>query len=162
MTALEESYLSMLENNQHRIMRICSAYAEDEEDQKDLFQEVLLQLWRSFASFEGRAQLATWVYKVSLNTCLRKKYRRKDSHQKISIEDLEWSEPSADSPNERINYLRQCIKFLLDADQMLVVLFLEGLSYQEIKDVVGISENHVAVKMKRIRKKLFHCINEKL
>lgn len=161
MTVLEKDFLVAMENNQQRIARVCSVYAEDEEDGKDLYQEVLLQLWKSFATFRGEAQLSTWIYRVCLNTCIRKKYRQKEA-RRVHLEDLEWVAAPEASPDERLDYLRQCISYLQDADQMLVILYLEDLAYREISDVVGISENHVAVKMKRIREKLFHCISKKL
>jgi len=161
MTVLEKDFLAAIEENQQRIARICSVYAEDEEDSKDLYQEVLLQLWKSFASFRGEAQRSTWTYRVCLNTCIRKKYRKK-REKRVHLEDMEWVSESSVTPDERLEYLRQCISRLQDADQMLVVLFLEDVSYREISEIVGISENYVAVKMKRIREKLFHCINKKL
>ena len=161
MTALEERFLSALENNYQRISRICGVYAECEEDAKDLYQEVMLQLWKSFASFRGASQLSTWIYRVCLNTCIRKKYRNKQG-MRVRLEDLDWIATEPETADERITYLRQCISHLRDADQMLVILYLEDLAYREISDVVGISENHVAVKMKRIREKLFHCISKKL
>ena len=161
MTVLEKDFLAAIEENQQRIARVCQVYATDEEYGKDLYQEVLLQLWKSFATFRGEAQLSTWIYRVCLNTCIRKKYRHKQKNR-VHLEDLEWIAAPAESPDERLNYLRQCIGQLQDADQMLVILYLEDLSYRKIKAVVGISENHVAVKMKRIREKLFHCINKKL
>jgi len=161
MTALEERFLSAIENNYQRIARICGVYAECEEDAKDLYQEVILQLWKSFTSFRGASQLSTWIYRVCLNTCIRKKYRGKQS-QSVRLEDLEWVPAAPGSQDERLEYLRQCIRNLKDADQILVILYLEDLSYRDIKDIVGISENYVAVKMKRIREKLFNCISQKL
>jgi RNA polymerase sigma-70 factor (ECF subfamily) len=161
MTQLENNFLSALADNQQRIARICDIYAEDEEDGKDLYQEVMLQLWKSFASYREEAQISTWIYRVCLNTCIRKKYRNKQE-MRVRLEDLDWIATEPETADERITYLRQCISHLRDADQMLVILYLEDLSYREIKEIVGISENHVAVKMKRIRDKLFQCINKKL
>jgi len=161
MTQLENNFLSALADNQQRIARICGIYAEDEEDGKDMYQEVMLQLWKSFASYREEAQISTWIYRVCLNTCIRKKYRNKQG-MRVRLEDLDWIATEPETADERITYLRQCISHLRDADQMLVILYLEDLSYREIKEIVGISENHVAVKMKRIRDKLFQCINKKL
>lgn len=155
--------MEVLEDNKHRVLRICSLYANEKEEQQDLFQEVLLNLWKSFGSFRGEARYTTWVYRICLNTCLKKLYeQKKKEEQKLHFQQLSWIDALPQGADERLNYLRQCIRSLPEADKMVVSLYLEDLPYAEISAIVGTSENHVAVKMKRIKAKLFSCITEKI
>ena len=155
--------MEVLEANKHRLLRICSLYANGREEQHDLFQEVLLNLWKSFGSYRGEARYATWVYRICLNTCLKKLYqRKKKEEEQLHFQQLQWIDALPESADERLAFLRQCINSLPEADKMVVSLFLEDLPYAEISAIVGISENHVAVKMKRIKAKLFSCITEKI
>lgn len=159
----EAVFMEVLEENKGRVLRICSLYAHRQEERQDLFQEVILNLWRAFDSFRGEAAYATWVYRICLNTCLKKLYyRKKKEEQLLHFQQIQWIEALPQEADERLTYLRQCIRNLPEADKMVVSLFLEDLPYKEIAVVVGISENHVAVKMKRIKAKLFTCITEKI
>ena len=159
----EAAFLEVLEENKARVLRICSLYAGLQEEQQDLFQEVILNLWKSFSSFRGEARYSTWVYRVCLNTCLKKLYKKKkEEEHTVHFEQLQWIDALPEKADDRLAYLRQCIKSLPEADKMMVSLFLEGLPYAEVAAIVGITENHVAVKMKRIKAKLFTCITEKI
>ena len=164
---IENTFLEALEQNQQKLLRVCSVYAEDVEDTKDLFQEALINIWKSMASFQGKSSLSTWMFRVTLNVCLRlqsKQAKRRARFQQldsISIEHMREEEPNHEE-NERVIALRRCIKKLKDADKAVTTLYLEELSYQEIADITGLTENHVAVKIKRIKMKLLTCINNKV
>jgi RNA polymerase sigma factor (sigma-70 family) len=155
----------IIENNKQRIMRICRAYSQNTEDQKDLFQEVALNLWKSLSSFRKEANVNTWVYRVCLNICMQYAMKlNKEKRPRINMEGIEIFDDSVDLYNnlenvEKTKMLYECISKLYDAEKSLVLLFLEDLSYKTISEVLGISENHVAVKLSRIKKKLFNCIN---
>lgn len=159
----EAAFMQALEENKSRVLRICSLYAQRQEEQQDLFQEVLLNLWKAFDSFRREAAYATWMYRICLNTCLKRLYsNKKKEEQLLHFQQIQWIDAMPEDADERLTYLRQCIRDLPEADKMVVSLFLEDLPYKEIAAVVGISENHVAVKMKRIKAKLFTCITEKI
>ncbi len=164
---LEKIFLEALELNQQKLFRICSVYAKDSEETNDLFQEAVVNIWKSLPSFKGKSMIGTWMYRVTLNTCLRlrsgrikkqEKFIRLDSVtlNKVEVEIL------SDHNNERLKQLRNCIRVLNDADKAVISLYLEELPYKEISSIVGVTENNVAVKTKRIKKKLLNCINEKL
>jgi len=163
---LESIFLAALEQNQQKLLRVCSVYAEDAEEKKDLFQEALINIWQAMPSFEGKSTLSTWMFRVTLNVCLRlqtKQSKNKDRFRKldgITIENLSDREP--DEESEQVVKLRACIKKLNDADKAVTTLYLEELSYKEISEVTGLTENNVAVKLKRIKMKLLTCINEGL
>lgn len=162
---LENTFLNALEEHQHKLLRICSVYAEDEDDTKDLFQEVLVNIWKSMPSFKENSTIGTWMYRITLNVCLRlktkeikkqKKMLRMDS---LSISNLA-TEVVTNEQSEKLFRLRKCIKKLNEADKAIVMLYLEELPYKEISSITGINENTIAVKIKRIKTKLLNCINQ--
>jgi RNA polymerase sigma factor (sigma-70 family) len=162
---LEITFLKGLEQNQEKLLRVCSIYAEDADDKKDLFQEVLINIWQSMTSFKEKSSLSTWMFRVTLNVCLRQKMKRikkRERFQKldsITIENMSEEEPNHEE-QERLIKLRRCIKKLNDADKAVTTLYLEDLSYKEISDITGLTENNVAVKVRRIKMKLLNCINK--
>lgn len=163
---LKNTFLKALEQNQHKLLRVCSVYATDAEDQKDLFQEALINIWQAMPSFENKSSLSTWMFRVTLNVCLRlqsKQEKRRNHFRKIdgiTIENFPCEETSSEDQERLIN-LRKCIKKLNDADRAVITLYLEELPYKEISEVTGLSENHVAVMVKRIKEKLLNCLIEK-
>jgi len=162
---LENTFLTALEQNQQKLLRVCSVYAMDADDKKDLFQEALINIWQSMPSFEGKSSLSTWMFRVTLNVCLRlqmKQAKKRDRFRKldsITIENISDEETNHEE-HEQLIKLRNCIKKLNDADKAVTTLYLEELSYKEISDITGLTENNVAVKIKRIKMKLLTCINE--
>lgn len=164
---LENTFLKALEQNQHKLLRVCSVYAEDTEDKKDLFQEALINIWQSMPSFEEKSSLSTWMFRVTLNVCLRlqtQQAKKRDRFRKLdslTIENISDDETNHEE-NEQLIKLRNCIKKLNDADKAVTTLYLEELSYKEISEITGLSENNIAVKIKRIKMKLLTCINEEV
>jgi RNA polymerase sigma factor (sigma-70 family) len=165
--SLESAFLKALEQNQQKLLRVCSVYAENADDKKDLFQEALINIWQSMPSFQEKSSLSTWMFRVTLNVCMRlqmkqakekNRFRRLDS---ITFENIGAEEGNPEE-HEKLIQLRSCIKKLNDADKAITTLYLEELSYKEISDITGVTENNVAVKIKRIKMKLFTCINETL
>jgi RNA polymerase sigma-70 factor (ECF subfamily) len=164
---LENTFIRALEQNQQKLLRICSVYAEDADDKKDLFQEALINIWEAMNSFEGKSALSTWMFRITLNVCLRlqsKEAKKKDRFRKldsVTIENIHYDE-SSNEEHERLIKLRNCIKKLNDADRAVITLYLEELPYREISEITGLTENHVAVMVKRIKEKLLNCIIERL
>ncbi|MFK7812575.1 MAG: RNA polymerase sigma factor [Maribacter sp.] len=164
---LEKIFLEALELNQQKLFRICSVYAKDSEETKDLFQEAVVNIWKSLSSFKGKSAIGTWMYRVTLNTCLRLRSGRIKNQEKfIRMDSIILNkvneEKLSDDKNDRLNQLRSCIRLLNDADKAVISLYLEELPYVNISSILGLTENNVAVKVKRIKKKLLNCINEKL
>jgi RNA polymerase sigma factor (sigma-70 family) len=163
---LQNTFLKALEQNQGKLLRVCSVYATDAEDKKDLFQEALINIWQAMHSFENKSSLSTWMFRVTLNVCLRlqsKQEKRRNHFRKvdgITIENIPFEEASSED-HESLIKLRTCIKKLNDADRAVITLYLEELPYKEISEITGLTENHVAVMIKRIKEKLLNCITEK-
>lgn len=156
----------VLETNKDKIYRICRVYAIAPLEPQDLFQEVVYQVWKSISSFNGNSEIDTWIYKIALNVCLRYKMKMNKGKDKIVRLDSLQFIPAQDAPDksdiDKYQALQDCIITLNHADQSILVLLLEGLSYKQIGSITGLTENHVAVKLKRIRKLLFDCITPKL
>ncbi|MCK9423095.1 MAG: sigma-70 family RNA polymerase sigma factor [Bacteroidales bacterium] len=157
---IETIFLNTLKSNKDRIFRICCSYSVDNEDAKDLFQEVLINLWKSLPSFKNQSNIDTWVYRITINICLRAKQfsDKKQKHfvklESISIQNLE--DPQVPNENEKqFIKLSECIKLLKGMERSIILLYLERIPYKEIAQVFGMTENHVAVKIKRIKSKLF-------
>ena len=159
--------MELVRENDVRLRRICGVYTRDSEAAKDLYQEILMQLWRALPSFDGNAKPGTWVYRVALNTALTRKRadtaRRAERHDSLddTLDESQslWPNESL-TPDERLDAQQQlerlyvAIDRLDDLDKALVTLFLNDASYREMSHVLGISENHVAVKLHRIKKEL--------
>lgn len=160
-------FLNALEENKQRLFRICSIYSKDSEDAKDLFQEVLVRVWQSMNTFKGKSSFGTWMFRIALNVCLQFKSKNtKNQSRFIKLDSVTianfGSEDKIEEPNENLKRLRKCIKNLNEGDKAIIALYLEELAYKEISNILGLSENHVAVKIKRIKLKLLNCINERL
>lgn len=161
----ETIFLNALEENQEKLFRICLIYSKDHEDAKDLFQEILVHVWRSMATFQGNSSLGTWMFRIALNVCLRFKTKHtKNQGRFIQLDSMTignfGSKEKSGTENEKLIRLRKCVKKLNEGDKAIVALYLEGLAYREISSILGLSENNIAVKVKRIKSKLLSCINE--
>ncbi len=163
---LEKIFLEGLEQNKNKLFRICSAYSIDSESTKDLFQEAIINIWQSIHSFKSQSNISTWMFRITLNVCLRIQYSQKKRRilfknmDSILIENLHFTSEKEES-NKKLVHLRHCISQLKEPDKSIITLCLEELSYKQISEVTGLTENHIAVKVKRIRSKLFICINQK-
>ena len=150
-------FLEALGQYEQIINKVIRVYGGDTEDRKDLFQEIVYQLWRSYGSFKGEARLSTWIYRVALNTAITSLRKRKRVPQHAELDDqFVQLSASFDTPDrsERVQQLYSAIRTLGDVDRALVMLYLEELSYKEIADVLGLTEDNVGVKLNRIKTRL--------
>jgi RNA polymerase sigma-70 factor (ECF subfamily) len=145
-----------LENNKRRLAAIARSYASAD-DQEDLFQEMLLQIWKSLDSFAGRAALDTWVYRVALNTAIT--YRQKTVERKRLLEspgDLPEQasvhSQSQTGPRRELQILDEFIHSLNKIDRAVFLLYLEDFNYQQMSEIAGLTENHIGVRLSRIKK----------
>ncbi|MCB0839985.1 MAG: sigma-70 family RNA polymerase sigma factor [Bacteroidetes bacterium] len=151
---MKSDFLQIIDQHQNMIHKVCRMYRDSREDQEDLFQEIVLQLWKAWPTFRKEAKVSTWLYSIALNTALaafRKKSISLDSESKIPA-DLPQSSDKQTSENEERLFL--AIRKLNQAERAIIALYLEDFSYREIGEITGISENYVAVRMNRIKEKL--------
>lgn len=154
---MEKEFLTIITENQGIIHKVCSIYCNSEEDRRDLFQEILVQLWKSFPSFRSESKFSTWMYRVALNTAITsfKKDKRQPDKSGIPFENLHLPEELYDSGAEdQIRMLNNAVSQLTGIEKSIILLFLEDKKYEEIAEITGITQNYVRVKMNRIKKKL--------
>jgi RNA polymerase sigma-70 factor (ECF subfamily) len=159
---LEKEFLEIIKSNQGIIHKVCSFYCNSEDDRKDLFQEIVAQLWKSFPSFRNESKFSTWMYRVALNTAITtfKKTKRRPDQNNLSYDNLQMPDDSLDQETEEnIRLLHQAISRLTGIEKSIILLFLENNSYEEIAEITGITQNYVRVKMNRIKKKLKTYMN---
>lgn len=144
--------------NQHRalLFKIIRAYAYNADDQDDLFQDISLQIWKSIPSFKGNSSPSTWLYRIALNTAIRWSGKQK-KHQEGRHEISDMSHilyANEEAIDERISWLYDEIKLMNEIDRSLTLMLLDGFSYKEMADMIGISESNIGVKIHRIKKQL--------
>ena len=153
MTPDQERFQTLLEDHKKILYKICRSYCRNPADRDDLAQEIVVQLWRSFPRFDQRVRFSTWMYRIALNVAISS-YRRdsvRTRHVVPGSEHLLKVVDATSSPREEIDALYRWIEALPPLDKALVILYLDGNSYLEIADVLGISQTNVATKISRIK-----------
>lgn len=142
----ETQFLQLITQHQGIIHKICRLYRERREDREDLFQEIVFQLWKSVGTYGGKAAFSTWMYKIALSTAI---VGFRKPGVKIVYTDVlpDRAEVLNDGADELFDVLRK----LKDDEKAIITLYLEGLSYKEMADIIGITESNVGVKLNRIK-----------
>ena len=155
---LKKEFELLIEQNKGIIYKLANAYCKDVDERKDLAQEIIIQLWRSYHTFNHSVKITTWMYKVAFNVSIsyyRKYSKRKEKLSALSgnlIEILKDEAPN--ETEEKLVQLHVFISELKDLDKALMLLYLEEKSYKEISEVLGISESNISTKVHRIKQKL--------
>jgi RNA polymerase sigma-70 factor (ECF subfamily) len=153
---VEKDFIRIIRENEGIIFRITTIYARDEEEQKDLYQEIVYQLWKSFASFRHESKFSTWMYRIALNTSITylRKERRKGNRVPIDQVVLNRMDHTDTETEERLSRLYAQIGKLNVIDKALILLHLEGKSYDEIAAITGFTAGNVGTRLNRVREKL--------
>lgn len=153
----EKNFVQLVKQHQGLIHKVALMYETDHEARNDLFQEIVLQLWKSFPTFRGESKITTWMYRIALNTAisgLRRK-NRKPPTEDIHDRHLNISESQdTDHHEEDLQRLQWAIRQLSEIDRAMVLMALEEVPYEEIAETIGITQNNVRVRMNRIRERL--------
>lgn len=155
----EKEFLEKIEKHKGMIFKISKMYLENQEDREDLFQEIILQLWKSYQAFEGKSQFSTWLYRVSLNTAItflkrdKKRTDKNELHENIDIEDEQNTDKELQT-----EFLYKAVQELNPIEKALVFLFLEGQNHKQISENMGITEVNARVKLNRTKEKLQQII----
>ncbi|CAI9684591.1 RNA polymerase sigma factor [Elizabethkingia anophelis] len=155
----EKEFLEKIEKHKGMIFKISKMYLENQEDREDLFQEIILQLWKSYQAFEGKSQFSTWLYRVSLNTAItflkrdKKRTDKNELHENIDIEDEQNTDKELQT-----EFLYKAVQELNPIEKALIFLFLEGQNYKQISENMGITEVNARVKLNRTKEKLQQII----
>ena len=150
----EHQFELLVRQHKRTIYTVCYMFSHDKAEVDDLFQEILIRLWNGFAHYEGRSSARTWVYRVALNTAINqdKKERRRIETVPLTV-DIDPFEAD-DSKTQQVRKLHYLISQLELIDRSLVLLWLEGIPYDEIGAIIGITPNNVGVRLARIKEKL--------
>jgi RNA polymerase sigma factor (sigma-70 family) len=154
---LQERFQARIDEHKGILYKVCNSYCRNRDDREDLAQEIAIQLWRSFPNFDERCRFSTWMYRIALNVAISF-YRRESTRARYVLSaderllgeiDATVTQPPAD-----LALLHRFIEQLDPLNKALVLLYLDGNSYQEIADTLGISETNVATKIGRMKKTL--------
>lgn len=153
--ASEKEFISLLNQHQKIIYKVCNLYMDKHSDREDLFQEITLQAWKAYGNFRGDAKFSTWLYRVALNTAITFFRKEKKMPETYSTDVLPEQQDETDNETEeQVKAMYAAIGDLSKIDKAIIMLYLEDYSYAEIGEMMGITANHVAVKMSRIKTKL--------
>ncbi|MFZ1705890.1 MAG: sigma-70 family RNA polymerase sigma factor [Saprospiraceae bacterium] len=151
-------FLDIIGKNKGILYKVSNIYCRSFEDRKDLIQEIILQLWKSFDNYNDQFKYSTWIYRIALNVAIsfyRKEVRRSQISNALSTDILDFPDDELPQKKEsNLGLLNQLISQLNDLDKALILLYLEERNYKEISEIIGITETNVATKISRIKIKL--------
>lgn len=153
----QNEFIRLIQQHKAMLHKVCNVYCQNEFDRQDLFQEIVIQLWKSFPKFRGEAKFSTWLYRIALNTAISDLRRQKrniilsDPDQlPVDIEDVR----SYHQKEERFQQLYMAISQLTEIEKAIIMLYLEDKNYDEMEEILGIAQNNLRVKVNRIKEKL--------
>ncbi|WP_055094154.1 RNA polymerase sigma factor [Flavobacterium aquidurense] len=156
----EQEFLKRIESHKGILYKVSKMYMDNPDDQQDLFQEIICQLWKSYDSFRNESQFSTWMYRVAVNTAivfLRKEKRKVDKYE-IASENIKDDESDSNIKESQIDHFYKAVQKLEKIDKAIIFYQLEGFSHKEIGENLGISEGNARVKLNRAKEKLKEII----
>lgn len=155
----EKDFQRIYEENYDKVIRLCLGYVSGDEDlAKDLAQETFIKVWKHLDGFRNEAKMITWIYRITVNTCLQELRKKKPTHLEIEVAAQETT--SWDNSEKRFSQMYRCINKLSAENETIILLELENLPQAEIAEVVGISHQAVRTRINRIKKQLAKCVND--
>lgn len=162
-STVEIEFVTIVQEHQNLIHKICRLYTNSDAEHKDLFQEITIQLWKAYPKFRGYAKFSTWMYRVGINTAISLYRKSKSRIQSFSFDDVSYKIPQSetydDTQDQQLKSIYAALNHLNDIDKAVIFLYLEDKNYKEISEAIGISEVNARVKMNRIKKKLKTQLN---
>jgi RNA polymerase sigma factor (sigma-70 family) len=158
----KKEFIGIIQENEGLIYKVTRVYADSKEDEQDLYQEIVYQLWKSFASFRNDAKISTWMYRIALNTSIAhlNKEKRKGNHTIINEALLNKTDTNDTLKEERIEVLYEHIKKLNTIEKGIILLHLEGKTYDEIAIITGFTSTNVSTRLSRIKQKIISQIKK--
>ncbi|MGX9985423.1 RNA polymerase sigma factor [Chryseobacterium sp. POL2] len=156
MDSKQKEFSQLIKNNQGLIIKVSRLYTNSIEDEQDLFQEIVLQLWRSYDSFKGNSKISTWMYRVALNTAITLFRKKTKSPLTDELDEVHFNykQDEDEEKQAQISLLYKVIKLLPNVERAIVMMYLDDVSYKEIAETLGITEVNARVKMNRLKKTL--------
>ena len=162
---MEKEFIELVNNNRALIFKVCNLYCHDPESRRDLFQEVVLQLWKSLPYFKKESSSSTWIYRVALNTAISNFRKESKKPEKTSLTLTAFEIPdmsTSDEKKENTSSLHIAIGKLTEIEKAIIMLYLDEKTYDEISEIIGISNSNVGVRLNRIKNKLSKLIKTQL
>jgi RNA polymerase sigma factor (sigma-70 family) len=157
---MDKGFIDILNEHRNLIYKVCNLYCNDPEDRKDLFQEIVFQIWKSLGSFRNEAALSTWMYRIALNTAITHFKKEKRAVKPISVTGIDLPDlDDSGAGEEELQQLARAIEHLDKVDKSIILLYLEEKSYDEISEITGLSKSNVGVRINRIKIKLSQTLN---
>lgn len=158
---MEEEFVKIISDYNNIIYKICFSYSRENIETDDLYQEVVCNIWRGFPKFRGQAQISTWVYRITINTCITqtRKFSRHNKHLRLNPNISNLFATTIEISDE-IKEMYSYINRLDDRDKTIILLYLDDKSHKEIAEIIGISSGNVAIRIMRIKKKLQNMSNQ--
>lgn len=147
---MEKEFVQLVQQNAGIIHKVIHLYVDHPEDRRDLYQEVLLQAWKSYAGFKGESAFSTWLYRISLNTVLTFRRRQRLPTSELNSQFDLASEPARHNPEDS-ELLWLAIKQLNEIDRVIITLHLDGYDNEEIAEVTGLNKNNTTVRLHRAK-----------
>jgi RNA polymerase sigma-70 factor (ECF subfamily) len=157
----QETFLSLIDEHQRMLMKVCWAYTYKSHDRDDLFQEIVSRLWQSFANYDRDRPFPTWMYRVALNVAIdfRRRHQRRTTESLNHDAALDPPSPHDEPKQKQLEQLRELLEQQTEADRAILLLTLEGNSYREIAEIIGISESNVGTRLSRLKKSLRDAVH---
>ena len=159
---MRKEFVDILNNHRGLIYKVCHLYCDDPEDRKDLFQEIVLQVWKSLGSFRQESTIGTWMYRIALNTAITHFRKEKRLGGKVSLAGIDI--PDLNDSNDKEDQLKELFKAIEDLDRIdksIILLYLEEKNYEEISEITGLTRTNVGVRLNRIKIKLSNTITNR-
>lgn len=160
-TSLKEEFIVCISEHERIIFKVCKMYCRSHDDEQDLFQDILLQLWKSFPSFKRDSKVSTWMYRVALNTAITqlRNEKKKPQQQTIDKEVQQIPNLANSSTDENFDLMMKAIEKLSNVEKAIIVLYMEDHSYREMAEVMGMTESNIGFKINQIKTKLKATVN---
>ena len=159
----QHEFVQLLNQHQALIYKVCNLYGQETTGREDLFQEIVVQLWKAYPRFRGDSKFSTWLYRIALNTAISGLRKRKNHIASFEPENLptEIQDEIYNKEKElQLDQLYDAIRKLSEIERALVMLYLEDKSYEEMEEILGINQNNLRVKMNRIKEKIRKLIKQ--
>jgi RNA polymerase sigma-70 factor (ECF subfamily) len=158
---MNSEFVEILNSHRALIYKVCNLYCPDRDDREDLFQEIVIQVWKALPGFRRESKLSTWMYRIALNTAITHFRKSKRSLNTISLTGIDLPDiHSSDEKEESFRQLFAAIENLDRIDKSIVLLYLDEKSYEEIGEITGLSKTNVGVRLNRIKQKLTNTLTK--
>ena len=149
---LEKEFIGLIKENERIILKVCNLYCRESKDREDLYQDILVQLWKSFPNFSRKSKITTWMYRIALNTAVSRFRKEKKRPAQEQISDRLVTDSFDEGENESLLYA--AIDSLNKVEKAIIMLYLDEMKYKEIGEIMGLSESNVGFKINQIKRKL--------